>query len=284
MSGPGRPTVEARLSRGQSQACAHSHHDRCLEAESCTCDCHRDPAAAAARREAAQRAYQTRLQRGEPPLRPKGRSESPSAPKETAPKRPAIATGKKPVIPAAAAKQIKSGFGFALWSVDGVCAGAERIPQWTPEDRLQPAELSGLVDATYNEIEARAPWLLKYLAKVGESAPEAALVYTVAMIALPRLARREAVIMGVKITPEFARAVVIAPLIAQSVGQQTSATMGAESAPVSDRPDRNGQVDVGGAPAEAAPVQAGAAQQTGFGDVRHGPSHQNGAWNSGHSA
>lgn len=269
---PGRPTVEARLGRGMSQDCAHSHHERCSNAE-CKCDCHSHPERMEARADAARRANATRN----------------AAKAETAPKRPDVKTGAKAAIPAAAAKQIKSEFAFLLWLGDGMVAGAEQVPQWTPEDRLQPGEIEGLTNAVYNELEARAPFLLRWLSKAQDSAPEAALLYTVAMIALPRLARREAVIMGVKITPEFARAVILAPLVAQSAarpGAEQPAAAGVGPVPTSQpyRSDGYGQVDAGGAPAAPASVQVGAPIEAGHGPLRHGSGDPDSARNNGHAA
>jgi hypothetical protein len=194
---------------------------------------------------------------------------------ETAPKRPDLKPGAKPAIPAAAAKQIKSEGALLLWVADNAAAAA--LPQFwvTPDDRLQEQERTALVNASYNELEARCPQLLRFLAKAQESATEAALVYTIAMIAAPRLARH-----GV-IPPELASAILFAPLIAQSAttGQPATAGVGAESAPVADRPDRDGQEHAGQPFVEGAPVQAGAAQQTGRGDLRHAQDDPNGARN-----
>jgi hypothetical protein len=229
-------------------------------------------------REAAGKAWETRRANGTTSTRPKGTG-------ETAPKRPELKSGAKAVIPAAAAKQLKSEFALLIWGADGIVAGARPELWKTPEDRLTEGEISALTNATYNELEARAPGLLRILAKAQESAPEAALIYTVAMIAIPRLARREATVLGVKITPEFARAVVLAPLVfaQQSATQQSTAGVEPVAAPIPDRSNGYGQVDAGGAPVEGPPVQVGAAQQTGFSDVRHGPDNQNGAWAHGHA-
>lgn len=285
MPGPGRVAVDGRLARGESGQCAHSHHDRC-SGGNCTCLCHVDPEAFAKRTErlseAGRKASQTRRAR----TTPQAAETAPTrAPKETAPKRPDLKPGHKAVIPVAAAKQLKSEFALLIWGADGIVAGARPELWKTPEDRLTEGEISGLTNAVYNELEARAPGLLKILAKAQESAPEAALLYTVAMIAIPRLARREATVLGVKITPEFARAVVLAPLVFAQQAAQQSAAPGMESVAAS-QPDRSngyGQVDAGGAPVEGPPVQVGAAQQTGFSDLRHGPDDQNRAWANGHA-
>jgi hypothetical protein len=277
-SGVPKSAVAAREARGESSQCSHSHHERC-SGGTCTCQCHSDPAAFEKRREANQaaagRAWETRRAGGKAPASSSG------APGETAPKRPAIASGNKPAIPAAAAKQIKSEFAFGIWLADQGAA-TFRPQQWqTPDDRLREQEITALSSAVYNELEARAPWLLKLLASAQQSAPEAALVYTVAMIALPRLARHGAVVMGVKITPELANAVAIAPFLAaqQHVTGPGASDVGAESTPVADRADRYGQVDVGGAPAGSAPVHAGAAVQTGRGDLQNGSGDTDGARN-----
>jgi hypothetical protein len=193
---------------------------------------------------------------------------------ETAPKRPDLKPGAKAAIPAAAAKQIKSEGALLLWVADNAAAAA--LPQFwvTPDDRLQEQERTALVNATYNELEARCPQLLRFLAKAQESATEAALVYTIAMIAAPRLARH-----GV-IPNELASAILFAPLIAQSAtGQPATAGVGAESTPVADRPNGNGQEHAGQPFVEGAPVQAGAAVEAGRGDLRHAPNDSDGARN-----
>ncbi len=266
----GASTRAAREARGECRQCAQSDHNKCLGG-ACTCQCQKDPEAFAKRRDrdqaAAGKAWETRRAAGgKAPA-----SSSAGAPGETAPKRPDIKSGAKAAIPAAAARQLKSEFAFVVWCGDQ--AAASFRPQWwnTPEDRLREAEIGALSSAVYNELEARAPWLLKLLAKASESAPEAALLYTVAMIALPRLARHGATIAGVKITPELANAVAIAPfLAAQQHAGPGAASVGTESTHVADRPDRYGQVDVGGAPARGTPVHAGAAVQTGRGDLQNG--------------
>lgn len=277
MPGDGRA---AQIARGRSYLCSHAKHAECA-GPPCTCYCHTHPERLETYQEAGRRAFRNRgtgaASAETPPTRPAAR--------ETPPKRPELKPGHKAVIPAAAAKQIKSEFALLVWGADGIVAGARPELWKTPEDRLTEGEISGLTNAVYNELEARAPGLLRVLAKAQESAPEAALIYTVAMIAIPRLARREAVVMGVKITPEFARAVVFAPLVfaQQAAQQQQSAGVEPVTTPVGDRPNGNGQIDVGGAPAEGAPVQASAPQQTGFGDVRHGQGDPHGAWANGHA-
>jgi hypothetical protein len=277
----GRAVIDSKLAKGQSLDCARSHHPRCTNPAECTCDCHHNPQRLEARQDAARRAHITR---GHSTSSPTSEAPPTRAPKETAPKRPDVKSGHKPVIPAAAAKQLKSEFALLVWGADGIVAGARPELWKTPEDRLTEGEISALTGAIYNELEARAPGLLKILAKAQESAPEAALIYTLAMIAIPRLARREATVLGVKVTPEFARAVVLAPLVfAQQAAAQSSA--GVESVPTSqpDRPNGYGQIDPRGAPVEGPPVQVGATQQAGFSDIRHGPGDTNGAWANGHA-
>jgi len=273
--------LERRMGRGESNACARAHHATCPTPDNCTCKCHADPQAfeqqQATYQESARKAWETRRAGGKAP------ASSTGTPAETPPKRPEIKTGVKPAIPAAAARQIKSEFAFVVWCGDQAAASF-RPQQWiTPDDRLNGQEITALTNATYNEIEARAPWLLKLLATAQQSAPEAALIYTVAMIALPRLARHGATIAGLKITPELANAVAIAPFLAAQVQQQGGAAgVGAEPTPESDRPDRYGQVDVGGAPAQGPQVRAGAAQQAGFGQVSDGPGDPHSARNGRH--
>jgi hypothetical protein len=258
---------------GLTLSCAKNDHGVCRGADGqCVCTCH--TADAQAQLTPGQKAARTRRANG-------GRS----ATGETAPKRPELKSGAKAVIPAAAAKQLKSEFALLIWGADGIVAGARPELWKTPEDRLTEGEINGLTVATYNEMEARCPALLKILAKAQESAPEAALLYTVAMIAIPRLARREAVVLGVKITPEFARAVVFAPLVFAQQAAQQSAASGVESVATSVgyRPDGDRQEHAGGVPVEGAPVQAGAAEQAGQRDVRHGQGYPNGAWNAGYA-
>lgn len=277
--------VEQRTARGQSHSCARSHHDRC-PGGTCTCQCHADPEAFARRRErdqdAAARAWETRRAGGAAQT---SRTSSAGAAGETAPKRPDIKSGVKAAIPAAAARQIKSEFAFGIWALDQGAASWRPQLWQTPEDRLRQDEITSLVTVTYNEIEARAPWLLKLLAKVGESAPEAALIYTVAIIALPRLARHGAEIAGVKITPELANAVAFAPLVASQLAQQPGAAgVGAESTPVADRPNGHGQIDPGSSPFTAAAVRAGAEVQAGYGPISDGSGDPNGARNGRYEA
>lgn len=277
MSANSKTTTE-RLARGTSNQCAHSHHDRCIGGE-CTCECHANPEAWARKqanfKAGAQRAWQKRrgLADGEGQDQGQGQGQgasSPAATGETAPKRPEVKSGAKAAVPAAAARQIKSEFALVLWAAD--VGAAKAVPQYwnTPEDRLQDDERTALVNATYNELERRAPKLLKYLAKAQESATEAVLIYTIAMIAAPRLARH-----GV-IPPELASAIVFAPIIIANVQQSVTpdgpaATVGAEPASQPDRANGYGQIDTGEPAAPGAPIQVSPPEQTGFSDLRHGP-------------
>jgi hypothetical protein len=187
---------------------------------------------------------------------------------ETAPKRPEIKPATKPAVPAAAAKQIKSEFSFALWLADQ--GAAKAVPRYwiTPDDRLADDERTMLVNATYNELEARFPKLLKALAKVQENATEAALLYAIAIVAAPRLARH-----GV-IPAELASAIVFAPIILanaqQSVAESDASAVGAESASQPDREYRNGQIDASGAPTPVAEIRIDPPEQTGLGDIFNG--------------
>jgi len=225
----------------------------------CSCSCHTDPqwtARHAKQTDAGRRAYVTRREH----------ANSSVGTAETPPKRPDLKSGAKPAVPAAAARQIKSEFALLLWIGDNGAAAAVPKLWTTPEDRLQEDERTALVNATYNELEARCPQLLKILAKAQESATEAALLYTVAMIAAPRLARH-----GV-IPPELASAILFAPVIAQSVSTREPGAAAVDSVPTpqSDRANGHGQIDVG-EPFTAGPqVQAGPPQQTGFSDLQHG--------------
>jgi hypothetical protein len=258
MPGTNSTTYRQRVADGYSTICAQSQHKRCATssgASSCACDCHAvaegkipQPNRAS---EASKKAWETR------------RAKEAGASAETAPKRPELKSGAKSAIPAAAARQIKSEFALLLWGADAAAASAAPALWTTPDDRLQEQERTALVNATYNELEARCPELLKILAKAQESATEAALIYTVAMIAAPRLARH-----GV-IPESFASAILFAPLIAQSVASREpgASAVGAEPAPQPDRANGYGQVDVGQPLVEGAPVHAGAAEQTGLGDL-----------------
>jgi len=240
---------------GYSSDCAHGEHKGC-HLEACTCKCHQreangeqaEPSVASA---AAKRAWETR------------RGKTSTA--ETPPKRPDLKTGSKAAIPAAAARQIKSEFALLLWVADNGAAAAAPTLWTTPDDRLAEQERTALVNATYNELEARCPQLLRILAKAQESATEAALIYTVAMIAAPRLARH-----GV-IPAELASAILFAPLIAQSAGREPGATaVGAEPTPQPDRANGYGQEHAGQPLIEGSAIHAGAAEQTGLGDLLNG--------------
>jgi hypothetical protein len=264
-----RPTEAVRRQRlrdeGYSSDCAHGEHKGCHVA-TCTCKCHQaseqtsqtEPNRSS---EAAKKAWQTRRAK-----------ETPGA--ETAPKRPDLKTGSKPAIPAAAARQIKSEFALLLWVADQGAAAAAPTLWTTPDDRLQEAERNALVSVSYNEIEARFPQLLRILAKAQESATEAALIYTVAMIAAPRLARH-----GI-IPRELASAILFAPLVAQSApGQSATTAVGAEPAPQPDRANGYGQEHAGQPSVEGAPVHAGAAVQAGLSDLLNRSGDTDGARN-----
>ena len=276
MSGPGRPTVTRRLERGESQDCAHSHHERC-KAPGCACQCHVDPAAFAERqvrdKANARKAWETRRGGGEH-ARPGAADTA-----ETAPNRPELKPGHKAALTAAATKQLKSEFALLLWASD---EGAARLaPRYwtTPEDRLTEDERTLLVNNTYAYLESTelGRRLLKLLAKVSESAPLATLVYTLAMVAAPRLAHH-----GV-IPPELASAIIFAPILfaqqqpADTPDTGASAGVGAESTPLSDRPDWHREIDTGGIPITVPPVQGGIPDQTGHGPLRHTENSQNGA-------
>jgi hypothetical protein len=265
-----RPTEAVRRQRlrdeGYSSDCAHGEHKGCHVA-TCTCKCHQaseqtsqtEPNRSS---EAAKKAWQTR------------RAKEAGAPAETAPKRPDLKTGSKPAIPAAAARQIKSEFALLLWVADQGAAAAAPTLWTTPDDRLQEAERNALVSVSYNEIEARFPQLLRILAKAQESATEAALIYTVAMIAAPRLARH-----GI-IPRELASAILFAPLVAQSApGQSATSAVGAEPTPQPDRSDGYGQEHAGQPSVEGAPVHAGAAVQAGLSDLLNRSGDPDGARN-----
>lgn len=197
---------------------------------------------------------------------------NPTVAAETPPKRPALKPGVKAAVPAAAARQIKSEFSLVLWGADNAAAKFAAQYWQTPEDRLSDDERTQLVTAIYGELEARFPRALQVLARVGESAPEAMLLYTVAMIAAPRLARH-----GV-IPNDLATAIVFAPLVLANLQQQNGAAadVGAEPAPQPDRPNGDWQEHVSVPPLEIPTVQAGAPVEAGHGQVRHGPGSPNG--------
>lgn len=265
---------QRRLERGHSEACASSHHDRCVT-PACACRCHSDPEGFHRRQEhhsaAARRAHETRRRNA-------GQSAETA---ETPPNRPKVESGQKAALPAAAAKQVKSEFSLLLWVGD---QGAARlVPKYwtTPEDRLTDDERVALVNASYAYLESTelGRRILKMLNKVSESAPLAQLLYTVAMIAAPRLAHHQV------IPAELASAIVFAPLLfaqqsaAATDGADTGAAASVESvgAPQSDRPDWYGQVDASGVPFTVPPVQSGPPVETGHGPLRHPTDHQNGA-------
>lgn len=277
---------------GLSRRCAREQHFDCSGGGGkCKCQCHTTPEAIAAAEAraaehdaeaasaAAKKAWDTRRAR---------EADGETAPKREGAKRPEIKTA-KPVLPAAVARQLKSEFALLVWGADNIAAGVRPDVWRTPSDRLAEQEITGIVNASYAELEARAPRLLKILAEAQKGAPEAMLLYTLAMIAIPRLANHEAVVLGVKITPEFARAVLYAPLIAQSVANQqqsgaSAAGVGAEPTLEPDRANGNGQIDVGGVSAAGPQVQDRAPFQTGLGDVRHGPDDQNSRGNGRYTA
>lgn len=273
--GPARTSVQRRLDRGASQECAHSHHDRCA-APACRCACHSDPEFAvkqARQADAGRKAWESR----------RGGGQHATATSEIAPNRPELEVGHKPALPAAAAKQIKSEAALLLWLADqGAAQFAPKL--WTtPEDRLQDEERTLLVNNTYSYFESTV-WgrrLLKFLNKASESAPLASLVYSVAMVAAPRLAHH-------KVIPvELASAIVFAPILfAQSTAggadASTSASVEPERTPEPDRPDWHREVDVSGVPITVPPVQSGPPVQTGHGPLQHPTNGQNGEVPRGH--
>lgn len=273
---------QRRMERGNSEACASSHHDRCT-APACTCRCHTDPEGfkrGQDRTRAARQAWETRRARGTDHTR----KPKPADTGETAPNRPELEAGHKPALAAAAAKQIKSEAALLLWLADqGAAQFAPKL--WTtPEDRLQDDERTLLVNNTYAYLESTA-WgrrLLKLLNKASESAPLAALIYSVAMVAAPRLAHH-------KVIPvELASAIVFAPLLFQQStsadGSDTSTSPGMESerTPEPDRADWHREVDAGGIPFTVPPVQSGPPVETGHGPLRHPTNGENGAVPRGH--
>jgi hypothetical protein len=208
------------ITQGYSSDCAHHMHATC-KLESCVCKCHRSE-------------------------------------RQAAPKRPELHTAKS-ALPAVKARQVKSEFALALWGADQLAA--RTFPKYweTPADRLEEHERTALVDATYAELEARFPKALEWLARASESATEAALLYTIAIVAAPRLARH-----GV-ISNELATAILFAPIALDSL--RTAAAVEPNRTPQPDRANGDGQINPGGIPPEISAVQGGAAVQTGQGDV-----------------
>lgn len=274
---------QRRMERGNSEACASSHHDRCA-VPACTCRCHTDPAGLertkANSSAAARRAWETRRARGTTHTRKPVTADT----GETPPNRPELkASGHKPALATAAAKQLKSEFALLLYFGD---QGAARfVPKYwtTPEDRLTDDERTLLVNNTYTYLES-TQWgrrLLQMLSKVSESAPLAQLVYTLALVAAPRLAHHKV------IPAELASAIVFAPLLfAQSGTDDANGGASASVEPIGasepDRPDWHRQVDVSGVPITVPPVQGGPAVEAGYGPLRHAADGQNGQVDRGH--
>lgn len=225
------------LAQGYSSNCARAMHTEC-SGDTCICKCHRSE-------------------------------------RQTAPKRPEVGVP-RPVLSAVKTRQVKSIFALGIWGADQVAARS--APQYwnTPEDRLTGDEQAALVGATYTEIEARFPKLLEWFAKASESATEAALVWTVAMIALPRLARH-----GV-ISNELATAILFAPFAVANA----TAPAGVEShgTPQPDRSNRNGQIDASGVPAPISEIRGSAAEQARQGDVPDAENHPDRGGNGRYAA
>jgi hypothetical protein len=226
------------LDQGYSSDCAHAMHARC-HLESCICKCHKSE-------------------------------------RQAAPKRPEIRAAKA-ALPAVKMRQVKSEFALVLWAADQLAARS--VPNYwqTPADRLEEHERTALVDASYAELEARFPKALEWLAKASESATEAALLYTIAIVAAPRLARH-----GV-ISNELATAILFAPIaLANATATEPAASVEPNGAPMPDRPNGNGQVYPGVPPFEVPPVQGGAAVETGSGDVPDPADHPHRGGNGRH--
>jgi hypothetical protein len=271
--------IGLKLVDGISGNCRRKDHHHCVSGQ-CQCQCHSDPtiehySKRSPASEAAKRAWQTRRGPGRPPTR---------APAEIEPKRPDLRSGAKPPVTAAAARQIKSEFAFGLWLADQGAARASDngLPHkgwWlTPDDRLQEDERTSLVNATYNELAARCPQVLVWLAKASESATEAALLYAIALVAAPRLARH-----GV-IPNELASAIVFAPILFANAHaeQEQAADVGAGPTLEPDRANGYGEIDIGGVPVGVPQVQGGAQVETGQSDVPNGPNNPHRGGNGQH--
>jgi hypothetical protein len=229
------------MNQGWSSDCAHAMHARCA-LETCKCKCHRS---------------------------------------EPEPKRPELKTGAKAALPAPKMRMVKSQFSLALWGGDQLAAKVAPKYWTTPEDRLQDDERTALVNATYAELEARFPVALEWLAKAAESATEATLLYVIATIAAPRLARH-----GV-ISAELATAIVFAPIAfaSASAAAETNGatpTVEPERTPMRGGPNGNGQIDADGIPTPLSEVQARAPEQAGPSDIPGVPLDQNRGGNGRH--
>jgi hypothetical protein len=240
----------------RSWQCKGRHHDECQLAD-CACKCH----VTAGEQTPAQKAWETRRA------------------KEVEPKRPEVKPGGKPPISAAQQRQIKSEFALVLWAADQGAARAFPTYWLTPDDRLEEGERNLLVNAVYAELEAVFPQALKWLAKASESAVHAQLLYAIAIVAAPRLARHKV------IPQELASAIVFAPILyaaqqqpAGGAERNAGAAAGVEPerTPEPHWPDRNGQIDAGGFPAPQSPFQGGFQEQAGPGDLRHRTDDPNG--------
>jgi hypothetical protein len=210
------------LDQGWSSDCARHMHERC-HLDGCPCKCHRSE-------------------------------------RQAAPKRPELHAAKA-ALPALKARQVKSEFALGLWGADQLAARTWPNYWQTPADRLTNDERTSLVNAAYAELEARFPKALEWLARASESATEATLLYTLAVIAAPRLARH-----GV-ISNELATAILFAPIALSGIAEQASASLESNRAPMPDRSNGDGQVNPGGVPPDISTVQGGPAQQAGQGDV-----------------
>ena len=161
-------------------------------------------------------------------------------------------------LSAAKQRNVKS---LLVLTVAGLDMGAARlVPQhWTAEDRLQQDETASLVKAIYAELESW-PKVIEWIAAAAEQGVHAQLGLAIAMVALPRLVRRNLV------PADVAFAVLLATSQAganqpQPQPDPVPVAAGADGQP--DRHDGNGQVYAGFVPGRDAPIHSGVSEQAG---------------------
>lgn len=139
-------------------------------------------------------------------------------PKQRVPARP-------PRLGQSESKRAKQMLGLGISGLDNAAHYA--LPKlWPDEDRLKPEETLDLINATYNELEAVAPQVLVWLSQVAAESVHIAFLWTIALVAMPRLERRGIVPAGTTFL------IALAPF-----------QVGAGGASVGDRGNGNGQVD-----------------------------------------
>lgn len=143
-------------------------------------------------------------------------------------------------------KRAKQMLGIILAGLDnGAHAMLPKV--WTAEDKLKADEAVMLVGASYDELEALAPDVLRWLAEAAASSVHISFAWAIAMVAVPRLERRG-------IVPEGTTTLItLAPFY-----------MAAGGAPVRSGPDRNGQEHPPRVVAAAVDVPDGTPDEVGF--------------------